>query len=524
MRNLLRYIVVCLTLVLAACQDSGSERSEAVSLTFRLSTAELTRGAVTDSPSNTDSWSQAEKAVDGRYLYTVSVYLVDEQKQIVARRENIEVENQAKEVVVTFDENDKLKRGIYTLMAVANNANTNIGGTTYYSGLLGAWASATYDQLMGNKIGAGEDNISPQDVVQPLSLMKEIELHAGSNMVEGELVRTFARIRIEVNNNSGTFPLKINDLTFSNNFAQKSAYVFDDGTTRKYFDPTAAPVATSNDALQPFVKDSGKGYKTVDAQTSAVVFDGYLLESKADAGEEYTYTLDLTYDGVVTTSSSFSRESDTAINRASNLSNSVGDESYFLIYNQNRGRYLSVDEDNRVVSVTFDASESLSAENVWQLIKSGNNYFIKNVNSGMYMQAPSSNVMMGESAEYSIGEHYTGFYNRNYYLSLQSGGYYVEVGSNGNVQGSSSYGDSRRFYLYKVNKTTTPSTPYSITYNTPITLTSIDPVSQQSSNVTAIKRNDFINILVTVSYNPESGEFEFYVKDWESGGGNVEFN
>ena len=110
MRNLLRYIVVCLTLVLAACQDSGSERSEAVGLTFRLSTVELTRGAVTDSPSNTDSWSQAEKAVDGRYLYTVSVYLVNEQKQIVARRENIAVADQAKEVVVTFNEKDNLKR------------------------------------------------------------------------------------------------------------------------------------------------------------------------------------------------------------------------------------------------------------------------------------------------------------------------------------------------------------------------------------------------------------------------------
>lgn len=523
MRNLLRYIVVCLTLVLAACQDSGSERSEAVGLTFRLSTAELTRGAVTDSPSNTDSWSQAEKAVDGRYLYTVSVYLVNEQKQIVASRENIEVANQANEVVVTFDKNDNLKRGIYTLMAVANNADTTIGGTTYDSGLLGAWASATYDQLMGNKIGVGEDNISPKNVVQPLSLMKEIELHAGSNVVEGELVRTFARIRIEVNNNSGTFPLKINNLTFSNNFAQKSAYVFDDGTTRKYFDQTAAPVATSDDALQPFEKDSGKDYKTVNVQTSAVVFDGYLLESKADAGEEYTYTLDLTYDGVVTTSSSFSRESDTAINRVSNLSNSVGDESYFLIYNQNRGRYLSADENNRVISVTLSEFSNLSATNVWQLIKNGNNYYIKNVNSGMYMQAPtSSNVTMGNSPiAYSINNN-----NSNNYLALQSGNY-IEVRDRVNgylVRGNSKYGNSNRFYLYKVKKTTTQSAPQSITYKTPITLTSIDPVSQQSSNVTAIKRNDFINILVTVSYNPESGEFEFYVNDWESGGGNVEFN
>ena len=62
-----------------------------------------------------------------------------------------------------------------------------------------------------------------------------------------------------------------------------------------------------------------------------------------------------------------------------------------------------------------------------------------------------------------------------------------------------------------------------ISYNKPITLTTIDPITQQSSAATAIKRNDFINVLVTVSYNPEAGTFEFYVQDWNSGGGSVDF-
>ena len=64
----------------------------------------------------------------------------------------------------------------------------------------------------------------------------------------------------------------------------------------------------------------------------------------------------------------------------------------------------------------------------------------------------------------------------------------------------------------------------SLSYDTPIILSTIDPVTQQSSSTKAIKRNDYINVLVTVSYNPVAGQFDFWVQDWNTGGGNVEFN
>lgn len=521
MRYLLRHIVICFALLLIACQKEGVEEyGDSVSLTFRLATSAMTRGNVTEFPSDPSTWSQAEQVVDGRYLYTVSVYLVDEARQIVARQENIAVADQAKEVVVKFDESYQLKRGLYTLMAVANQTDCTINGTTYDSGLLSGWVSSTYEELMSNKIGANEDNISPKDVVQPLSLMKEIELHAGRNVIEGELVRTFARIRIEINNNSGTLPLSVNKLTFSDNFAQRNAYVFDDGTTRKYFGTSGAPVATSDSALQSLVNENGN--KTIQAQTSAVVFDGYLLESAVDDDASFTYTLDLTYDGVVSETHSFSRTSNTYINRVSDLD--VGAESYFLIYNTERKRYLSAGEDDQVMTASINDFSSLSPLNVWQLIKSGNNYYIKNVNTGLYMQTPTgSAVSLGSTpVAYSIHN-----YDSYSYLSLECGNYYIEVRNSSNnyaVRGNTNHGNSRRFYLYPVTKRSETSAPYQINYNTPITLTSIDPESQQSKKVTAIKRNDFINVLVTVSYNPESGKFEFHVEDWETGGGNVEFN
>ena len=91
------------------------------------------------------------------------------------------------------------------------------------------------------------------------------------------------------------------------------------------------------------------------------------------------------------------------------------------------------------------------------------------------------------------------------------------------MKGANGTGNGTNFRLYRVNKESTTTSGGKITYNTPITLTTIDPITQQSSATQEIKRNDFINVLVTVSYNPEAGTFEFYVEDWESGSGSVDF-
>ena len=68
-------------------------------------------------------------------------------------------------------------------------------------------------------------------------------------------------------------------------------------------------------------------------------------------------------------------------------------------------------------------------------------------------------------------------------------------------------------------KVTTP-----VTYNKPITLTSIDPITAAVSPVNTINRNDFINIVVTVSFNKDAGELEFEVSEWKNKSGEITFN
>ena len=77
------------------------------------------------------------------------------------------------------------------------------------------------------------------------------------------------------------------------------------------------------------------------------------------------------------------------------------------------------------------------------------------------------------------------------------------------------------FYPVSVSKVkvTTP-----VSYNKPITLTSIDPITAVVSPVNTINRNDFINIVVTVSFNKDAGDLEFEVSKWKNKSGDIEFN
>ena len=522
MKRLEQIIIGCLTFMLVACQQNEvvAPLEEAVELTLKLGVLDnASRGNVTDYPYNTANWSSAEKLVDGRFLYKVSVYLVDTQGKVVACKDKM-VDNQATEVIVEFEKSPNLKRGIYTLMAVANHGDYTMNGITYVSGLKADWGTigvgSEDDMLLGKKISSSMDNISPKDVVQPLSLMKEIELHAGSNMVEGELVRTFARLRIEVKNNSSNAPLKINGLTFSSNFAQKEAYVFHDGQNDRYLASKGVPVSTSPDALQPLTPDADESFMTIGTQQSAVVFDSYLLESKVTEAEEYKYTLDLAYEGVKANVDTY-KTNGTTIKKASSLK--INNESYFLIYNEKSKRFLSANG-NTATNATFTLSNDvvLSKDNVWKIENNTSSYSLKNVGNGLYLQSPtSSGIGLSETkANYS----FTGDSN----IRINGGNYYVAVKAD-KAYGNQNYNaDDVKFTFYEVVKTTASQTSQTIKYDTPITLTTIDPITQQSSPTTAIKRNDFINVLITVSYNPVAGNLEFEVANWSPGGGNVEFD
>jgi hypothetical protein len=83
---------------------------------------------------------------------------------------------------------------------------------------------------------------------------------------------------------------------------------------------------------------------------------------------------------------------------------------------------------------------------------------------------------------------------------------------------SADNGGKHQFYLV------IPAGTRAAHYDTPILLETIDPITAQVNQVKNIKRNDFINVLVTVAFDEMNGDFGFMVTPWSEKNGEIEFN
>lgn len=393
---------------------------------------------------------------------------------------------------------------------------------------------AQYLELFDHKVDTGDDRIVYKDHPSTLTLNKLFEMHPGMNELNGELVRTRSRIRVAVKNESSDELLEVNRLEFSDLFSQKSTYLYKSEriTDRNYelFANTRGPLdVDSPDALVPF-----DGIVQIPAGETAVVFDAYILGSKIqddDPEGGYHYTLGLNYPNSVQTH--YALQSRTSINTREDLNTDYGDgsDAYYLIYNTQTGRYLRSDVDgsasgNYVHSATYtlpSVGAEVPTEYVWKLERYGTNqYYVRegNLRDTYYWGIPTTNnVPLGVLAQNAFT-----FSNDNNNILMRSNGssggnrYYMSVNADGSVRGVRS-GNNRRFRFYPVTLASSTAAA-----DLQIPLETIDPVTSQSTPIEAIRRNDFINILVTVTYNRDKGKFEFIVKDWEERSADIEFN
>ncbi len=507
------------------------EGSAKLSLVLKVPVIDVDVKSVSSAPSDPSSWTMWEKAVDGRYLYRVTAFLLQDDRLVSSA--DVMLTGEVSETVLEFDGN--FTHGRYRLMAVANysghQADDGDNGVQNYEGLPGFtdtvesileqttvddFTSAYADSFINYEL-TSSGGICAR-VPQPLTMAKDIELHPGINTVEGELIRTYSRIRIAVENQSDE-DLMISSLSFSNVFAQKRAYLFPENG---YIDDRTSLDVDEASAITPFTATAEEPL-TITGKQTAVIFDAYILESCINSiNESYSYTLSLGYDGT----RGYKLRSTAAVNRR----NSVSD-GYYLIYNTTSRCYLTAGVNSVQTGVlpTLTEGMAIPEEYVWTFDNSGLSsycYYIgtsEAMTSGQtsyYMNNPSTaSVGLGSnrSVYFTVGESSS---VGQYYLNLRSSGTsrrYLTV-SNDNVAGRSSTNNSTRFRLYPVNAPSAASSLFTVPLET------IDRTTGQATETSEIRRNDFINAIVLVRYNKNEGHFVFEVKDWESAGGDVEFN
>ena len=524
-------------IMLHGCTKSelASEGRDA-SLKIRLNAPSLTAElkSVSSAPDSPQEWTSWERAVDGRFLYRVTAFILQGDR-LVAHKD-LSLQGEPVEADIDFEAN--FTHGAYTLMVVANYSafEAEDGNVTmHYNGITGF--AGTVDEILthntiDNFTNAYADSFMNfqiesmngvcRRVPQPLTLVKEIELHPGTNVITGELIRTYSRVRIAVENDSDE-ELMLSSLDFADIFTQSKAYLFEG---KGYLNTKTNIDVTSSNAMTPFTGSETEPV-VIPAKEISVVFDAYILESsKGNSNENYNYSMDLGYGG----QSSYTIKSTTAITKRANLS-----AGQYIICSRNNNYYVKAGANSVEVqanALTIRQGATVPKEFVWTFDNkrtngtqlSANQYYIGTeaaANAGAtsyYMNDPTVNsITLGanKSVHFTVEE-------RQSHLTFKSsanGSYKYIYMNNGKVHGYGSNGSSAQFKLYRVEGSSS-----SASSSIEIPLKTINNSTGQAEDVEQISRNDFINAIVKVSYSKNQGHFTFEVRDWYTGGGDVEFN
>lgn len=499
MRRYIFYKLLLLASLLfgASCQQeecSQTEGKASLQLTVKaLENTLHTRGV--EDLDDDGTVSEEEIIVDGRKMYRLAVFLLDGTRVVsstVLEADDTRFGNDNTEATVSFENLDYSKT--YKLYSVANYGN--------YGGLTGKFADVNRNNVTsGLTVSASDDKLCNKNTPYPLTLAKDISLSPGVNSVSGELVRTYARIRINVRNQSSTNDLYISNLSFPAKFTQNSVDIFTEGGTAN-----AQPVVTSADAITPFVANTMIPKMDGESNVSeTTIFDSYLLESTEG---DYKYTLGVKYEG------------DDKVGGEINSIDGIKNGGLYLI----RSRYGNVYFYDNVNNVglgnsLYDASGKLNRNYVWKFTRTNNNCIIESM-AGRYMQSSQVNanaiplVTNRGNNDYFTISTFPYDDTKGILFESRKNNYYLST-ADGKACGHT--GSTREFFLYEVSAST-------ITSETTIPISIIDKNTGEASPLTAIKRNDFINILLNVTYNEKTGEVQFEVEDWSPVNGEVTFD
>ena len=516
-----RTLLYLLTLLLCiACQQDDilpdvSHRGTSLTITFR-APSHSTRGIQDlDDDGNV---TEAELMRDGQKMYRVSVYLVS--GGVVERHQQLEyaqLNDDKTEATVTFDQLDYTKA--YQLYAVANHGNytaTGVSLTGYLSDL--------------------PDNQSPQNVtlstsstnyicdkakVYPLTLHKEIHLNPGANTVSGELVRTFARVRINVRNQSTSNDLQLTSLTFPA-MAQASTNIFAPVTSTNY-----APVPTSTYAITPFEANMTLAKVTDGKVAEETIFDAYILEG---ANGTYNFDLGLRYVDQVA-SEGYSTDEVAITNK-----NSIENNGMYILYQSygttNDGYVYANGTENLKWGDSYKDSEGKIDPNyVWRFEQvNGSKYALASMGaSGYYIKSAGlSSGQIPLTSDNAMLNHFLTVDNSSSNLTFKTassswtGAAYYLYNYGGNAVYA--YGTPATYILYKVIYQGGSSSTVKAESTPTIPINIIDSKTGVASPLTSIKRNDFIEITVNASFNEQQGAIGFNTTNWQEGGGDVTFN
>lgn len=617
MRRNILYVGIVLLLSFVSCEVKQSDvvsPDEEVSLEMMFSVPEIsisTKGI--DDPWDEDlsDWSDWDLFTDGRALYEVTIMLIEEAtgnlvgfRDLYADspyadenngflRETSMLEESAAlgtsaKATFLYDSPqggrtiEKLKRGRYQVLAVCNYRQ--LSDDVYTDGLKGAIGSSLdidtkfsvlidnirnefvsnngieefkkkslYSDIWTFNIVTDENHLCRRQP-QPLTCVSYIELKPGLNKISLNLERTYVRVRVEIENNSGEETLTVNNFDFCDWFTQRAVYLFNDPTdnSRNYEvrskDSNGKPGLNTHKRSPLLAAEGGanpgnaivnfSGPVEIPPKESKVIFDGYVFGSKLGATDPnyvqndstYQYVLDVEYTEVENYTKGLFFESTEPYTTIDKLENGG---MYAIKTKRDEGFIFITESDYYYICTNPIDQGSLGIQDsdltyVWTLEKLDgyeNSYYIKNLKDNQYIAAPEGNVRVKTKAIKTDSDYFTAQnadggiqllsaknnQYLNHYRDIYINGYLGFCGYNVSNDG----GNPLLFYPLRGGAR----------FKRAIDLELIDPVTAVVYPVQNIKRNDFINVLVSVAYNKTAGQFEIATVDgWTRNNEEIEFH
>ena len=450
-------------------QHNGSETT---SLTINIGapTIDITTRGVSNDPDNANgTWTDWELLVDGSRLYRATLMLVDNTNKLVGYADfNDEIKTtRPTEVTATF--NELTPNATYKLYAIANySAIDSWGGLTSMPNLasltVGSDITSTITALNNYTMpNTGTDYIAAKQP-QPLSLVQDITMPAyGSKSVSAELLRTYARLRIEIENRSETDDLKVKSLTFgssTSNFGYRT-------TPLMKVEDSQIPNANgrldydATDAITPFAYNESnpltiaKLNNNGTSNSSAVAFDAYIYENKNNNGFEYNLSLEYGNSQVV-------KEITYHKGYPTNTPTGGDDNLYMIAYRVQTGKpgqqvnytyyYLTANDYGIGTTTNTNTVFDNQAETVfWEIVNvSGNTYTIRSVSQNKYLNIETKSVGLTANTDNLT------IYDKNIYQQMGNKNYYIRY-DNG-LTSTDKKNNAADFYFYPITKQVTETT------------------------------------------------------------------
>lgn len=542
------FIILAVASVLCACEPESARRlSGTGNIAIELGQSVLTR---------------AEGAVDGSKMNNLHIWLVGSDGSI---------KDYIDGTVAYVDDNTRyctidaggatakalftnVEKGNYTLYFVAN-LPSGFPLDSYQKG--GTIDDSFKDRLLANV----ENNQPPYDETSgmPLSLVKSISVGAGTNSLTGELVRTCARIRLTVRNNTVSNTLILRKIALSANGNPSTGYLF----PREDFSIPVTAMGPFN-SLELTTKGETTDIVIPHGETHTYI-DQYMYETGPNGSVNLGFNIagGLFADGVtygvmgqVETGSSGTKTVYTANGTSSS---SIVPGTYYLIKSNTGGYFLYDDGSGKPKATSETTAVALMSEEnptkyLWTFSATGNAE-IQNVGTGHYLNIGTDNtVSMSTKASTANVSSNTGSgfrlykgsstgngnntVNNAYTLSIKASAVSIitnqTTGNKSNVTPSSDSSCYLQLYLVTSQEVPVPSTELNLKDNNgnaaekyfDQTISSLNYIGKYGTPVPLkhIYRNQDVQIVVNVHYNPSSGVLYFETTDWEKDDNNTTFD